>query len=108
MLELQQETTWLPTVVITVGVIKEINLFRALQLPVEMIGVNRLFLSVVGQTAFSPDVVGDEAVVGLPRGQDALVYTNHVERLEIEVARFEQSHELQAGSGASIELDART
>ena len=70
-----------------------------------MVGKDGLFFGVPGKAAFPLDGLGNETALGLFCGQDALIDAKYVQTLEVDVACFKQTHDLQAFRVAAIEFD---
>ena len=103
--DLQYVTAGLATRKLSQVVVIEINILSVLEQAIKVVGKDGLFFSVSRQTTFLLDEIGNETPLQLVCGQNALVDTQHVQSLEIDVARFQKAHDLQSVGAAAIEFD---
>ena len=96
MLDLQDESAGLAARGFSQIVVIQIDVVAILQQSIEIVGNNRLTFGVTWQTAGAADEVWDETALRLVGRQYALVDAEQVQPLEIEVAGFEQAHDLQS------------
>ena len=68
-----------------------------------MIGENGLFLGIDGQTTFFSDVMRDETALGFVGRQDALVYAEYMDGVEVDIAGFKHTHDLKSVGAATVE-----
>ena len=87
------------------GVIDKGHLGGTVEQTVEIEGHNRLLLLDGRHAMGAPDIVGNERVDAAAAREYALVHRQDQQVLEIEAARLEQTHNLQAVQGLSRERD---
>ena len=87
------------------GVVQQGDVLGPGEEPEEVVGVYGVLFAVSGQGEVAFYVVGDERVVGAPVREDAFVHSGDDQASEVQKARFQQSHQLQAFEGFAEEVD---
>ena len=84
-------------------VVDECHVLCSLNEAIEIVGIEAVALVTRGEMILFAEEIWDERTAGFRLRQVAFVHTEHEHILEVEIARFEHSHQLNAHSGFAVE-----